>query len=447
MKLLNTSIPDDVINIIDTLNSHGYQAYIVGGCVRDSIMGRKPSDWDIATNAVPAEVKSIFKNTVDTGIKHGTVMIVLGKGSYEVTTYRVDGEYLDGRRPESVRFTSSIREDLSRRDFTINSIAFNPTKGIEDPYKGIDDINAKIIRAVGNPEERFHEDALRMLRAVRFSAQLGFQIEENTLRSIEQNSHLIRNISSERIRDELTRMLMSDNPFAFTLLMDTKLLKYTLPEFENCFLTVQNNPYHVYNVAIHTLNSVANIEKDKVLRWTMLLHDIGKPSVKTTDKNSIDHFYNHPMQSVRLAKYILNRLRFDNKSTNRILRLVRYHDIDLRPDAKAIRKAIHKTGDDIFPDLLKVIKADKKAQNPKFFEERAKMIDEIKEIYEDIKSKGQCTSLKELAINGHDLISLGFKQGKEINKTLNILLEKVIDNPELNNKDTLIGLIRQRHSH
>lgn len=446
MKLFNITIPDEVMNIITTLNSHGYQAYIVGGCVRDSIMGREPSDWDIATNSLPDEVKRLFEKTVDTGIMHGTVMVVLKNGIYEITTYRIDGAYLDGRRPESVRFTSSIEKDLSRRDFTVNSIAANPSEGIVDPYNGVGDIEAKTIRSVGSPDERFREDALRMLRAVRFSAQLGFQIERETLDSIEKNSILIKNISSERIRDELTKILMSDNPLAFSLLMDTKLLKYILPEFEDCFLTVQNNPYHVYNVAAHILNSVASIEKDKALRWAMLLHDIGKPRVKTTDEKNIDHFYNHPQQSVKIAEKVLSRLRFDKKSTEKILRLVRHHDMNIRSEAKAVRKAVNKVGDDIFWDLLKVIEADKKAQNPKFFGERAKIIDRIRELYKDIKSAGQCTCIKDLAISGHDLIYLGFKQGKGIKKVLDILLEKVIETPELNTHEALTKLAKELKS-
>lgn len=440
MKIFNTEIPGEVLQIINTLYANGYEAFIVGGCVRDGIMGKNPSDWDIATNAVPDEVKKLFEKTVDTGIKHGTVTIVINGVNYEVTTFRVDGLYLDNRRPESVEFTASIEEDLARRDFTVNAIAMNPVKGIVDPCGGIRDIESKTIRAVGNPNERFQEDALRMLRAVRFSAQLGFQIEKKTLESIEKNSALIKNISSERIRDELTKMLMSDNPLAFSLLFDTKLLKYIMPEFENCFLTVQNNPYHVYNVAVHILNSVAAVEKDKILRWTMLLHDIGKPAVKTTDDKNIDHFYNHPQKSIEMAKKILARLRFDNKSKERILRLIRFHDMNIRPEAKAVRKAVSKVGDDIFPDLLKVIEADKRAQNPKFFEERTKTIKQIRELYKDIKEKGQCISLKDLSISGHDLMALGFKQGKGIKKALDILLEKVIENPELNSRDMLIKM-------
>ncbi|MGE5630318.1 MAG: CCA tRNA nucleotidyltransferase [Caulobacteraceae bacterium] len=441
MKTLEiAAIPKEVIHIIDTLNEHKFQAFIVGGCVRDSLLGRKPTDWDIATNAKPEEVKGIFEKTIDTGIKHGTVTVIYGNAGFEITTFRVDGVYLDYRKPESVEFTASIEEDLARRDFTVNSIAFNLDEGLVDPYNGIEDIDNKTIRAVGNPDKRFNEDALRMLRAVRFSAQLGFEIDEKTLESIGNNSELIKNISSERIRDELTKILLSDNPFVFSLLMETKLLKYILPEFTDCYLTLQNNPYHVYNVAVHILTSVAWIEKDRILRWAMLLHDIGKPSAKTTDEKNIDHFYNHQQKSVQIAKNVLDRLRFDNKSADTILRLIRHHDISIKPEAKSVRKAVSRVGDDIFPDLLKVIEADKKAQNPKYFTERSENLKKIRELYREIKEQGQCTSLKELAVNGSDLLSLGFRQGQGIKTVLEALLEKVIETPELNNRESLINI-------
>lgn len=442
---MNISIPQKVQYILDTLHEHKHNAFVVGGCIRDCILGKSPIDWDIATDALPEEVKQFFSKTVDTGIKHGTVTVIIDGISYEITTYRVDGEYLDFRKPASVSFTSSIEEDLSRRDFTINSIAYNPLAGIVDPFGGISDIKAGIIRTVGNPDKRFSEDALRMLRAVRFSAQLGFSIADNTKKSIGKNCRLIENISAERIRDELTKILLSDNPFCFSLLMDTNLIQYTLPEFEACFLTEQNNPYHIYDVAIHTLHSIANIEKDKVLRWAMLFHDMGKPGAKTTDSKGIDHFYNHPQLSIKLSKAAMLKLRFDKKSIDRILLLVKYHDMSIKTEPKSIRKAICKVGEDEFENLLKVIEADKKAQNPKLLEERSREFAEIWKIYRNIKAKGQCTSLKTLAVNGDDLISLGIKPGREIKELLNSLLEKVIEEPELNKREILLNLLCKHH--
>lgn len=442
---VSISIPQKVQYILNTLHEHGHQAFIVGGCVRDCILGREPGDWDITTDAVPREVKQLFSKTVDIGIKHGTVTVIIDDSSYEVTTYRIDGEYLDFRKPESVSFTSSVEEDLSRRDFTINAIAYNPLSGIVDPFYGISDIKARSIRTVGSPDKRFSEDALRMLRAVRFSAQLGFSITDNTLKSIGSNHQLIEKISAERIRDELSKTLLSDNPLCFSLLKDTNLIRYTLPEFEPCFTTNQNNPYHAYNVAMHTLHSAANIEKDKILRWTMLFHDMGKPGTKSTDEKGIDHFYNHQQLSVKLSKAAMLRLKFDRKSMEKILLLVKYHDMHIKPEPKSVRKAMFKVGENAFEELLKVIEADKKAQNPKLLEERNKKFAKLWEIYRDIKTKGQCTSLKSLAVSSDDLIASGIKPGREIKELLTNLLEKVIEEPELNKKEILLDLLRKHH--
>lgn len=441
---LNISVPENVRHILDVLRENGHQAYIVGGCIRDCIIGSEPGDWDIATDALPQRVKQLFSKTADTGIKHGTVTVLLDGTGYEVTTYRIDGEYHDFRKPESVSFTSSITEDLSRRDFTVNAMAYNPAEGLIDPFGGMEDINARIIRTVGDPDKRFNEDALRMLRAVRFSAQLGFAIEESTLASITDNHRLIENISAERVRDELTKTLVSDNPLRFSLLGDTQLINYTLPEFEPCFRTEQNNPYHAYNVAEHTLRSVSNIEKNKVLRWTMLFHDMGKPGARTTDEKGIDHFYNHQQLSVKLARAAMLRLRFDNRSMDRILLLVKCHDMHIKAEPRSVRKAMSRMGD-AFEDLLKVIEADKKAQNPALLKERNEKFRELWEIYREVREKGQCTSLKELAVDGDDLIALGIRPGKEIKELLNSLLEKVIEKPELNDRYTLLKLLRHQY--
>lgn len=443
-KKLDIKVQDNVLHILDVLRENGHQAYVVGGCIRDCIIGVKPGDWDIATAALPQAVKQLFPKTIDTGIKHGTVTVVLGGIGYEVTTYRIDGEYHDFRKPESVSFTTSITEDLSRRDFTVNAMAYGPTEGLIDPFGGLEDIGSGTIRAVGEPDKRFNEDALRMLRAVRFAAQLGFGIEAVTLASIVRNHKLIENISAERIRDELTKILMSDSPSSFSLLWDTGLIRYTLPEFEPCFRTEQHNPYHAYNVAEHTLRSVENIAKDKALRWTMLFHDMGKPGTRTTDEKGIDHFYNHQQLSVKLAKTAMLRLRFDNRSMERILLLVKCHDMHLKAEPRSVRKAMSKVGS-AFEDLLKVMEADKKAQNPILLDERNKRFHELWEIYRKIREEGQCTSLRDLAIGGKDLLAMGMQPGKEIKELLNQLLEKVIEKPELNNKDTLLKLLCQKH--
>lgn len=446
MNLKSTiEIPEDVKFILRVLNSAGYQAFIVGGCVRDSIMGRVPGDWDITTNAKPREVKFLFSRTIDTGIKHGTVTVVVNGTNYEVTTYRIEGQYIDSRHPESVEFTSSLKMDLARRDFTINSIAYHPEEGFVDPFGGINDIGARIIRAVGNPQERFREDALRMLRAVRFSAQLDFTIEHATFMAIKENNSLILNISSERIRDEITKTLTSPHPEKVLLLRELEMLEKIIPEFDACFGIEQNNPYHVYNLVEHTINAVAAVEKDPVLRWTMLLHDTGKVDTKTTDEKKIDHFYEHQAKSAMLAEDVLKRLKFDNKTIDRVCRLIKHHDRYIESTEKAVRKAVNVVGEDIFIELLKVKEADVSAQNPKNIETGIAHINEIKHLYEEIKRKGQCLSLKDLALNGDDLIKLGFTPGKNIGEALENLLEQVIETPELNEREKLVNLITYKN--
>ncbi|MCR4434722.1 MAG: CCA tRNA nucleotidyltransferase [Clostridiales bacterium] len=441
MKTKNMEVPPEVHEIIETLNGHGFEAYLVGGCVRDSILGRIPSDWDIATNAKPHEVKNLFKKTVNTGVKHGTVTLPANDASYEVTTYRTEGAYIDHRRPGTVRFTSSLKEDLGRRDFTVNAIAYHPLHGYVDFYNGMEDISRRVIRTVGDPARRFGEDALRMLRAVRFCAQLDFSMEEGTFHSIRENSSLIDKISGERIRDELTKILLSQHPLKFSLLNDTGLLQYILPEFIPCFSTGQKHPYHIYDVAEHTLRSVGCIAGDKILRWTMLLHDIGKPGTKTTDAAGIDHFYGHPRESANIAGQVLKRLRFDNKSAKSILDLIEYHDKNIEPSPKSVKRFVRQLGEDLFLDLLKVKEADKRAQNPQYSESRLKELERIRSIFYGIKEKGECMDLKDLAVDGNDLMSLGFKRGKEIGEMLDRLLELVIDNPELNSRDRLMDIV------
>ncbi len=429
-------------DVLKILNSGGFKAYFVGGCVRDSIIGILPYDWDIATDAHPEDIKALFEKTVDTGIKHGTITVFENGESFEVTTFRIDGEYSDKRRPDKVEFTSLIEKDLARRDFTVNAIAYHPETGFIDPFDGITDIERRIINPVGNPDKRFSEDALRMLRAVRFSAQLDFSVADSILKSITKNSSLIKNVSPERISDELTKILVSPNPQKLKILYDTVLLSQIIPELSFCFETEQNHPSHVFNVGDHSLYSVANIDPLPVLRWAMLFHDIGKPYVKTTDEKGVDHFHGHSKLSAKLALDIMERLRFDNSSIDIIVRLVKNHDREIVLEYAPVRRAINKIGDDIFPYLLQVKRADSMAQNPQTLFGKLEFLDKLAFIYNDIKEKNQCFSLKDLAVTGDDLIREGFKEGAKIGETLEMLLNKVIENPEMNNKDFLLNLIR-----
>lgn len=438
---INT-IPPEVIFIIKILNENKYEAYTVGGCVRDSILDKEPKDWDITTAAKPEDVRMLFAKTIDTGIKHGTITVVVNNINFEITTFRSEGDYLDHRRPATVEFTTSLEDDLSRRDFTMNAIAYHSDKGFIDPFSGIEDINSLLIRAVGNADKRFKEDALRILRAIRFSSQLNFAIEQETLQAIKNNSHLINNISQERVREELTKLLISENPMKFLLLRETDILQFILPEFNECFNIGQNNPYHIYNVAMHSLHSVSHIENSKILRWVMLLHDIGKAHTKTIDTNGVEHFYGHMLKSEELAEAILKRLKFDSKTISLICRLIHHHDREIEPTYKSVRKAINAIGEDIFSDLLKVKIADVKAQNPIYLNDRINKIQQIEAIALEIKQNQECMSIKNLAVNGQDLIDLGFLQDKKLGLALKYLLDVVIENPELNKKDILLQLVK-----
>jgi len=432
--------PKGVSDILSILKKNGCEAYAVGGCVRDSVMGVEPKDWDIASNALPSFIKELFPRTVDTGLRHGTVTVLLEGEAFEVTTFRIDGKYGDNRHPEQVSFTGSLEEDLRRRDFTINAMAWNEERGLVDPFGGMGDIAAGIIRCVGDPNERFREDALRMLRAVRFAARLGFRIEPGTKRGIAENSWLILNISSERIREELTGILTADYPMEFIILRDTGLLRRILPELEACFGTLQNNPHHIYNVGEHSIHSVAAIENDRCLRWAMLLHDAGKAVTRTTDEKGVDHFYGHAARSVEIAEDILRRLKFDNRSLDRILRLIRYHDREIIPKPNAVARAVNQIGEDIFPELLKMKRADKSAQNPEDMDKGLEAIGRIEEIYLELRKRKHCLNLKDLAVNGEDLIRMGFKKGPEIGKVLQALFDRVLADPALNDRETLEGM-------
>lgn len=445
VQMINISInmPLGVHVILNKLNQNGYEAYIVGGCVRDAILEKVPEDWDITTSALPMEVKKLFPKTYDTGIQHGTITVLIDKEHYEVTTYRIDGIYEDNRRPKEVTFTNNIALDLQRRDFNMNAIAYHPKEGIIDPYDGIGDINNKIIRCVGDPKQRFDEDALRMLRAIRFSAKLNFPIDMLTKNAIYEKSELIKNVSVERICQELTKLLLSDYPEKIIQLKDLNLMEYILPEFEKCIDVEQKHPYHSYTVSEHIIKSVKSVESDLVLRWTMLLHDIGKPNCKTVDELGITHFYGHVEDSMDIAYKVLKRMKFDNNTIRDVTKLVEFHDYNLESDYVSIRQAVNKISDRLFLKLLKVKEADIKAQNPDLMEERISEINTIRKSYFDIKEKQQCVDLKGLKINGFDLKELGINEGKLVGEILKKLLEQVLVDPNLNNKQVLVELAKK----
>lgn len=437
-------LPEKVNTIIHTLQEHGYEAYAVGGCVRDSVLGREPEDWDITTSALPEETKALFRRTFDTGIEHGTVTVLLDKEGFEVTTYRIDGKYEDSRHPKEVTFTRNLREDLLRRDFTINAMAYNDKDGLVDIFGGMEDLNAGVIRCVGNAVERFSEDALRILRGVRFAAQLGFTIEEATEEGMRKLAPTLQNISAERIQAELVKMLVSPRPDMLRTAYDLGITKEFLPEFDRLMVTEQETPHHMYNVGEHTLHALTNIRADKVLRLTMLLHDMGKPDYKTVDADGVAHFKKHALKSEEIARTVLRRLKFDNDTIHKVTKLVLYHDYRMPATARNVRRAMNKIGKELFPLYLEVRRADMLAQSDYLREEKLRNIDETAELYREILQKGQCVTLKELAVTGSDLIAAGMKPGKELGRILEYFLEVVMEEPDRNTKEELLKLLEEQ---
>lgn len=442
---MKISLPKDVEYIINTLQRAGYEAYAVGGCVRDTILNREPDDWDITTSAKPMEIKRLFPVTIDTGIQHGTVTVLKNHVGYEVTTYRIDGEYADNRHPKEVIFTANLKEDLLRRDFTINAMAYNHEEGIIDEYGGLDDIRDGIIRCVGNPYDRFSEDALRIMRAVRFSAQLGYRIEEETSKAIIKLSPNLASISAERINTELTKLLLSPNP---DYLRDAYRLGITgviLPELDRCMECEQVNPHHCYSVGEHTLHSLKIVPDDKVLRYTMLFHDFGKPDTQSVGEDGRMHFYGHPAVSERMASDIMHRLKFDNDTMNAVKLLCKNHDLEITEDNKHVRRAMNKLGTDNFGKLLMVKRADCMAQSDYKREEKLASLDNLTSIYNEIVNAGECVCMKDLAVCGRDLIDLGIKPGPAMGAILDELLNKVIDDPALNDREVLLEIVKEQY--
>ena len=441
---MKIELPKKVQMIIQNLQLHGYEAYAVGGCVRDSILARRPEDWDITTSAKPEEIKKLFRRTVDTGIEHGTVTVLIGKDSFEVTTYRIDGVNEDSRHPKQVIFTNQLEEDLRRRDFTINAMAYNDEVRLVDVFGGMKDLNHHLIRCVGNAEERFSEDALRILRAVRFSAQLDFPIEEQTSEAVKKLAPSLKNISAERIQVELVKLLTSNHPEKIQDAYNLGITKVILPEWDAMVGVEQKTPHHKYDVAEHTLHALKNVKKDKILRLTMLFHDMGKPSMKTTDEKGVDHFKGHALVSEEIARKILRRLKFDNDTVKKVTRLVCYHDYRIEATPKNVRRAMNRIGVELFPYYLAVRMADVKAQSPYRRREKIENIVAMREVYQETLLNGDCVTLRDLAVGGRDLMELGMQPGKELGSMLSELLEWVIDEPECNKKEILCEYVKEK---
>lgn len=438
---MKIKVPSEVIFLCKYLKDNKLSAYVVGGCVRDSILGQEPDDWDITTSATPDQMKEVFKDfrIIETGIQYGTLIIHLNGKNYEITTYRRDGIYSNNRHPDFVEFTTSLEDDLSRRDFTINSLAYDPiTTELIDPFNGKEDLHNGLIKCVGVASERFKEDALRMLRAIRFKCQKNFIIDYLTEIALIDNAQLINNISAERIKIELDKILLSDSPdVGFKILNRIGILSYIFPELVKMDECEQNNPNHCLNVWMHTMTSLESSICDLILRWAILFHDIGKPFCKTTDEQGIDHFYRHPIKSKELADQIMIRLKFDNNSKEKILKLVEYHDYDITLTKPSIKRFMNKGVD--FELWWQVKCADIAGQSGKVYERKMEKMFKLKELYLEIKNYKEPFSVKDLAINGNNIMkTYELKPGKLIGDILNYLLELVVINPSLNNLLDLI---------
>ena len=437
-------LPQPVEYVLERLENAGFDAFAVGGCVRDTLLGRVPGDWDVTTAARPEQVLSLFAGyAIPTGLKHGTVTVRAGEMAIEVTTFRADGDYTDHRRPDTVTFSRRLEDDLCRRDLTVNAMAMDRRGEITDLYGGREDLKAGILRCVGEPERRFQEDALRILRTLRFSAVLGFAIEEKTAAALRETAALLTYIAPERIRTEMDKLLCGNH--VLPVLLDyPEVLGVFLPEVLPCVGFDQHNRHHIYDVWGHTAHAVAAAPAEHVLRWAMLLHDVGKPACFTRDAAGVGHFYGHPAVSAELAETVCRRLRMDNRTAERVVTLVRWHDRDIARTERAIARAVSQLGEETFRQLLDVKRADNAAQSP---EDRGRLADiqQAEDILNALEARKQCFSLKDLAVDGRDMMALGLR-GREIGDGLHALLEAVLDGAE-NDRETLLTLALARENH
>lgn len=435
------NIPEGANNLIHILQENGHSVYVVGGCVRDSILGRIPNDWDICTSATPNEMLEIFKDkrVIETGLQHGTITVVVNEEPYEITTYRIDGNYSDNRRPDSVTFIDDLVEDLKRRDFTINAMAYNDTTGLVDPFGGMEDIKYKKISCVGSAKDRFSEDALRILRAIRFASQLDFVMMPETDWEIHQQCKNLENIAMERINSEFCKIVTS-NSFNIQMVRYSDVFSLFIPELKKMFEFAQNNPYHKYDVWTHTVHAIEHCEDEElIVKLAVFFHDIGKPHSYQDGNDGIRHFKGHGQVSADMTDEIMKRMRFDNDTKNSVVELIYYHDATFEVGRKYVKRWLNKIGELQFRRLLQVRKADIKGQKPDYENDRIQNIFDIEALLEEVLSEKPCFSLKDLAINGNDVKeTMMLKEGKEIGYWLNVINNKVMDGELNNTKEDLI---------
>ena len=435
-------IPDGARRILQTLNNAGYETDLVGGCVRDLLRGVEPHDWDICTSALPEETEQCFvgQRVIETGLKHGTVTVLVEGEPYEITTYRTEGPYSDSRRPDFVRFVPNLEEDLARRDFTMNAIAMDLEGNLRDPFGGADDIKAELIRCVGEPDQRFQEDGLRVMRALRFAAVFGYKIEKQTAQAVHENRAMLNRVAAERINAELCKLLVGQSA-GDVLRQYPDVFCQFWPQLGPLVMLEQNNPWHCWGGWEHTIHALEAAPADVTLRLTMLLHDIGKPACKSTDEQGIDHFYGHPAVSARLADKMLRALKFDNKTRERVVLLVERHDVQLPPRSQVIRRWLNRLGSEAFFQLLEVKRVDNMGQAPEKVRDRLAELDMIRAKAERILAERQCLTLKDLAVNGRDVIAAGIEPGPEVGRVLEKLLERVLSEDIPNERKILLKLV------
>ena len=438
---MNYDIPPGAKYILRTLTDAGYEAFLVGGCVRDMLRGVRPHDWDICTSARPGETERCFTGhrIAETGLKHGTVTVLMDGMPCEITTYRAEGPYSDSRRPDFVRFVSDLETDLARRDFTMNAVAMGPDGSLRDPFGGGKDIEAGLIRCVGEPARRFREDGLRVMRALRFAAAFGYGVEEKTAQAIHDNRMVLKYVAAERINAELCKLLVGGTGDILRQYPD--VLCEFWPELGPLVTLEQNNPWHRWGGWEHTVRAVEAAPPGLILRLTMLLHDIGKPECKSTDENGTDHFYGHPAVSARLADGMLRRLKFDNRTRERVVALVEYHDVQIPYRERSIHRWLGRLGPEAFFQLLEVKRADCMGQARRLAEDRLAELEKIERSAREIIARNQCFRLRDLAVNGRDVIASGIPPGPEVGRVLRELLERVLNGEVRNSREELLGLI------
>ena len=435
-------LPAHAARAIEQLEGAGFETWAVGGCVRDSLRGAAPHDWDLCTAARPEQMKAVFagERVLETGLKHGTLTLLTDGGPLEITTFRADGGYSDGRHPDAVRFVGSVEDDLARRDFTVGAMAWHPARGLCDPYGGLDDLQDGILRAVGDPDARFTEDGLRILRAVRFASQLGFAVEPQTAAAMRRQLGRLDCVAAERVREELTRMLCG-RFVQRALLSYRDVLAAVLPELVPMFDCAQQNPHHLYDVWEHSVRAVGQVPAVPALRWAMLLHDCGKPACKTIDEKGVGHFYGHPKVSREIAERIVQRLRFSGAESARILLLVEQHDRPLGENDKLVRRRLSQIGEARFRDLLAIKKGDAVGQGT--HPEDVAWLYGMEQCLDRVLAADACFSLRQLAVNGDDMLALGLS-GPAVGAMLHDLLRAVIDEQADNTRGALLALARAR---